>query len=286
MKTRRFVIESYLAPGDAFHIARKDLDARRPAFAHTHNYFELFLIERGATRHRINGRSETLERGALVFVRPEDRHAFQASHAAGCRIFNVMFRTSTAAHLEARYGSELGQRFFWSLAAAPDTYQLAGLGLERALSATTDLMQAPQSLAGIEQYLLYMMSRVIDHTSRAAEDVPRWLAAACHAARAPDVFQKGAAGFVEAAGRGHAHVCRATRKHYGVSPTTLVNRIRMEHAAQHLGTTDLPISEIALTCGIENISHFYKLFREAYGHTPRQYRKQHQMDPVQPVLAP
>lgn len=282
MKTREFRIESYIQPDVAFHFARKDLDARRPRYAHTHNYYELFLVEHGSTAHRINGRLETLPRGALVFVRPEDTHAFQASEDEGCRIVNIMFWPSTADHLFQRYGTEWGNKFFWKDGLRPDTYILSGPRLERAINSAAELQTSRRTLARIEQFLLYFMTRVIDYSIAMPQDTPHWLVTACQAARSPDVFRQGAAGFVEAAGRGHEHVCRITKKHLGVSPTVYVNRIRMEHAAMHLGSSDMPIMDVAMECGIENLSHFYKLFRESYGNTPSQYRKNHRVNPVQP----
>ena len=283
METRLFRIESYLSPNESFHCVRKELDVRRPPFAHRHDYFEMFLVEQGSTTHWVNGRSEVLPRGALAFIRPDDAHVFQAAPEEGCRIINVMFRTDTADHLAERYGAELGQRFFWKVGPNPDTYFLTGPRLERAINSSVELQAARRTLARIEQFLLYFMTRVVDYAIAMPPDTPHWLVSACHAARTPEVFRRGATGFVEAAGRGHEHVCRMTKKHLGVSPTTYVNRIRMEHAAMHLGSTDMPILDVALACGIENLSHFYKLFRDSYGHTPSQYRKHHRLDPVQPT---
>ncbi|WP_226783268.1 helix-turn-helix transcriptional regulator [Oceaniglobus trochenteri] len=282
MQFRTFTINSYIGAQESFHFARKELDARWPAYSHDHDYYELFLVEQGMARHRINGRTETLPRGSLVFIRPSDTHGFQASAEYGCQIINVIFRTETADHLFARYGEELGRRFFWVEGPQPDTFLLSGPRLERAINSSAEMQTARRTLARIEQFLLYLMTRVIDYAIILPEGTPRWLVTACQAARTPRVFRRGAAGFVEAAGRGHEHVCRTTRKHLGVSPSAYVNRIRMEHAAMHLGSSDRPILDISLDCGIENLSHFYKLFRDVYGNTPSQYRKFHRVDPVQP----
>lgn len=117
------------------------------------------------------------------------------------------------------------------------------------------------------------------------ESFRTWLALACQAAGSPRVFPKGASGFVGIAGRGHEHVCRMTRRNMGVSPSAFINRVRLEHAAMLLGSSDLPVAEIAHDCGIENISHFFKLFRQTYGNTPGQYRRHLRLDPVQPRQA-
>lgn len=281
MRHRLFKVDSYIAPDEWFHFARKALDPRPPAFLHTHDYYELFLVERGATRHRINGRLEHLPSGSLAFIRPGDVHGFQAARE-GCQIINVMFRTTTADHLQDRYGEEVGPRFFWRRGDRPDTYLLSGPRIERAVNASLELQTARRSLARIEHFLLTIMTRVVDYAAAMPPDTPRWLVAACMAARSPEVFRGGAAGFIAAAGRSHEHVCRQAKKHLGLSPSAYVNRIRMEHAAMQLGASDTAIDDIARDVGIENLSHFYKLFRSHYGNTPRRYRVLHRSNPVQP----
>ena len=282
MKIKQFRIETYLDESEAFHVARKSLAPTCPAYLHTHDYFELFLVERGSTTHFINGKTALLAKGALVFVRPNDVHAFKASEKDGCHITNIMFRTNTADHLHARYGCEWGNRFFWLETEFPDTYYLDGPRLERAINALSELQTSKRKLSRIEQLLLYFMTRIIDYAVSVPNGMPSWLRNACHNARSPDILRKGASGFVEVAGRGHEHVCRAMKEHMGVTPSMYMNRLRMEHAAMHLGASDMPILDVSMECGIENLSHFYKLFRAHYGNTPKQYRKYHRVDPVQP----
>lgn len=283
MKKCTFSFEDYVNPLDNYHYARKELEATWPHCPHDHDFYELVLVEKGATFHEINNKTETLSRGALLFIRPHDKHRFCASPSDGCQIINIMFRPETASHLFSRYGEELGQRFFWNKDQYPDTFLLAGPRLERAINSMAELQMARRTLTRIEQFLLYMMTRVVDFAVTLPEGTPQWLVSACLAARTPEVFRLGSAGFVEAAGRGHEHVCRMTQKHLGMSPTQFVNRIRMEHAAMQLGSSNLPILEISIDCGIENLSHFYKLFREIYGNTPSQYRSNHRIDPIQPI---
>ena len=285
MQTSFFRLDSYLLAGESYHFARKTLASGPPSPMHRHEFFELFLIEAGSTRHLINGRSEKIGPGSLCFIRPDDTHAFHTDSAAPCRIFNVMFPAETADHLARRYGGELGQRFFWKTGDAPDLLHLQGTQMERAVAALVDLSRCRRSLSIVEQFLLNLMTRVIDQSDPLPEAAPGWLTNACIAARSPDVFRAGVPGFVRAAGRGHEHVCRMTRKYLGVSPTTYLTRIRIEHAAQLLSGSDLPIPDIAADCGMENLSHFYRTFRAIYGTTPRHYRKSNRVDPIQPVFA-
>ncbi len=282
MEIRTFTLDSYITPSEAFHCTRKALVERPPPFLHRHDYFELFLVERGATQHILNGRTELLTRGALVFVRPDDAHGFQAVENSDCHIINLMFRRDTADFLEGRYGAELGHRFFWSRDPYPETHILQGPRMERAVNSALELQTSRRSLSRVEQYLLYVMTRVVDYAQALPNGTPRWLVTACAAARDPAVFRKGVPAFVAVAGRGHEHVCRTLRRHLGLSPSAYINRVRMEYSAMRLGATDVPVEEIAVECGIENLSHFYKVFRDHYGTTPRQYRRRHRTNPVQP----
>ena len=283
METRRFLIANSLSDGAAYHFTWSSLDTAPARFAHTHDYYELSLIERGAAWHWVNGETMLLNEGALLFIRPDDRHWFRASRRTGCRIINVMFRTESADHLVERYGDDLAGRYFWTDSALPEVHQLHGPRMERAINTALELQTARRSLARIEDFLLAMMTRVVDYAVTGRAAMPPWLAMACQAAQHPEVFRRGAAGFVTAAGRGHEHVCRTAKRHLGITPSVYVNRIRMQYAAMALGSSDQSISSIALDCGIENMSHFYKLFRAHYGVTPRAYRTVHARNPVQPT---
>lgn len=280
MLVRKFSISEFIRPEENFHFARKELEVRKPAFLHSHDYCEVFLVTRGAIHHWLGDKPHRLEQGSLVFVRPRDAHALQSVRGTRSEIINIAFRREIAEHLVARYGAEIDGRFFWHDRDAPETYFLTGPRFERATNLSSEIQPLRSSLIAIDEYLLALFTRVLDHPATANETVPRWLIAAGAAAKRPELFRQGAAGFVKAAGRGHEHVCRMARKHFGVSPSAYVNRIRMEYAALMLAGSDLPIGDIASECGIENLSYFYRVFQRQYGTTPRQYRLHHQKNPL------
>lgn len=280
MLTRRFSISHFIRDGEYFHFARKRLEARKPRFLHDHDYFEVFLVTHGAVDHWLPDGPVRLEQGSLVFVRPHDRHALQSSRNEAGEIINIAFRSEIAEHLGDRYAPEVQRRFFWHDRELPETYFLSGPRFERAVNLSSEIQPSRSSLAAIEEYLLSLFTRVLDHHMLVDETVPQWLVSAAAAARRPEVFRDGAAGFVNAAGRGHEHVCRMTRKHFGMSPSAYVNKVRMEHAAQLLASSDQPINDISNDCGIENLSYFYRVFQRQYGTTPRQYRMHHQKNPL------
>jgi len=59
----------------------------------------------------------------------------------------------------------------------------------------------------------------------------------------------------------------------GENLSNYLNRLRVEKAATMLTTTDISISEIAVSCGFEDQSWFSKIFRNNTGYTPGKYRE-------------
>lgn len=58
----------------------------------------------------------------------------------------------------------------------------------------------------------------------------------------------------------------------GISFTEFVIRKRIAKAERMLAVSSKNITEIAAAVGIENMAHFYELFRRYIGCTPKQYK--------------
>ncbi|MCT3591261.1 AraC family transcriptional regulator [Levilactobacillus brevis] len=54
----------------------------------------------------------------------------------------------------------------------------------------------------------------------------------------------------------------------------LIQKLRLKQVCFYLENTSEPIESIANTCGFSNITFFYKKFKNQYGQTPHQFRKQ------------
>ena len=66
--------------------------------------------------------------------------------------------------------------------------------------------------------------------------------------------------------------CRTFRRFTGQTPFAYITEFRLTKARYALRTTDMSVTEIALYAGFGDVSHFIRVFREAYGHTPKVYR--------------
>ncbi|AZN43111.1 AraC family transcriptional regulator [Paenibacillus albus] len=73
------------------------------------------------------------------------------------------------------------------------------------------------------------------------------------------------------AGMSYTYFSKFFKKCVGVSFTYYVNRQRIRRAEQLLITKNMIIGDIATEVGIENMTHFYELFKRFTGSTPKHY---------------
>jgi len=67
---------------------------------------------------------------------------------------------------------------------------------------------------------------------------------------------------------------RDFRKYYHQSPGKWLMQKRLDYAAVLLKNPGLNVSEVAFDCGFEDLSHFSRAFKDKFGISPAQYRKE------------
>jgi AraC family cel operon transcriptional repressor len=63
------------------------------------------------------------------------------------------------------------------------------------------------------------------------------------------------------------------KQRLNITPTTYINRLRLNFARYMLLTTDMSIIEISMYAGFDNLSYFYRLFKQRFSLTPADLRK-------------
>ncbi|MGB8356456.1 MAG: AraC family transcriptional regulator [Chthoniobacteraceae bacterium] len=262
-------------PDEWYHLARFRFLPGRRASLHTHDFPEIFWVETGRARHSINGMDKNLDPGDLIFVRAADRHVLASVDAAGFMLVNLAFSPKVLADLLARHRRDLIS-FHDRSTPLPARMRLSTLQLKILGGEITTLACASRQRLALERFLLglYSMFQSVSHAE--SRLLPEWLTRAFELIPDVSYFSEGAAGLARAAGRSPEHVARVMRARLDCTPGEYVNRIRMEHAARELKLSSRPIADIALECGIQDLSHFYALFRATFRQTPRRYRMAHQ----------
>jgi AraC-like DNA-binding protein len=70
-----------------------------------------------------------------------------------------------------------------------------------------------------------------------------------------------------------SHFMRAFRESFGCPPHAYLMRRRMEYAQGLMLTTNTPLGQIALECGLADQSHLSRLFQKFVGETPAAWRR-------------
>jgi AraC-like DNA-binding protein len=77
----------------------------------------------------------------------------------------------------------------------------------------------------------------------------------------------------KAAGMTPKYFCSFFQQMTHKSPMNYLNYYRIERACDQLTGTDAPITDIAYSCGFNDLSYFIKTFKKQKGNTPAKYRK-------------
>jgi len=80
----------------------------------------------------------------------------------------------------------------------------------------------------------------------------------------------------ETAGLSREHLSRTFTKRYGASPKSFLTTLRMARARDILTAFDLPVQDIATTCGYSDANSFVRAFRAIHGVPPAMFALRNQ----------
>ena len=243
---------------------------------HSHDFAEVLYVAHGAFTHQVNGTGQTVRQGNVVLIRPLlDNHCVCDLDAHSV-VTLISLRATYLRFIATRYfKSSLS---FWGGTDSLPKVLTLNLTQQAAIEAAAQrLSDSPQNRLSADRFLLELVD-LLENPPRTEEvaQFPTWLREACQKIQDPRYFVHGAAGIALLANRSKEHVAREMKKCQGRTPTEVVNEARMCYAARQLRDATTSIIDIALDCGFESLSHFYKVFKAKQGVTPRLYRRIHQ----------
>ena len=258
----------------AFHKSLKDITKE-----HMHDFFEIFLITSGSIIHIINGISQKLQEGTLVFIRPDDRHYYMKNLQESYGLLNVAFPRKTVDQLFTYLGEGFHPGSFLKSKLPPSAVidktalkiirekieKLNSFNIENKNEINTSLR-----ILLVELFTKYFNTEKY----KAGSSIPGWLSEARDEMYRKENFSEGFSAFRRLSGKSKEHLCREYKKYYMQTPTEFINDIRLNYSAGLLKNSDESIPFISIEAGFENLSHFYHLFRKKFGMSPGSYRKE------------
>lgn len=246
---------------------------------HYHDYFEIFLTLKGSLIHRVNGETQRLAEGSLVFVRDFDYHGY-GHDTAPFEVANLAFTYETVMSLFEYLGSGFASKQLLD-APFPPMVTLSPNDKNKLLAKLSELnainFNDKQTLKTKMRTLLFEIftKYFSDFAPTGETEIPFWIENCYEKMRQPANFILGLSRLYEIAGKSREHTTRCMKKYYGVSPTEYINDLRINYAANLLVSSNLSVTDICYECGFQNISWFYDLFRIKYGMTPKNFYNAH-----------
>jgi AraC family cel operon transcriptional repressor len=245
---------------------------------HRHRaYLDLLLLIDGQAHHLIDGTEVRLAAGEVLVVRPPQRHTVLTGAGS---FYNLAFRLSEWEDLATALATQGGAAVATAMRAPGILrWRLDDEAARRwaALLATLHLQQGSAAdLLHLRSFLCGFLAEVLAPIQPlgVAATAPDWLHRLME-----DLARSGEPWTLERlvrqSGYTHAYVCRSIRQHLGCTPRQLLHRHQLGLAERRLLFSNSPIAQIADAAGFANLSHFNRLFRAAYGATPRDWRRAH-----------
>lgn len=239
---------------------------------HSHDTFSIGAIEAGCQIAMIRGSREHTGPGALYLINPGETHDGQPGAESGYR-YRMVYPDM------ALFTEILEDATGRSVTGSPSFSQqlLTDPQLATAFSRAHERLEDGSSALEGEETMYSVLSAMFSRHGSAIV-VPRDLAEPVGVRRARDDID---AHFDEEislerlsreAGLSRAHLIRAFRKHYFITPHAYQTDQRIRHA-RHLLRLGTSPADTALACGFADQAHFTRHFKARTALTPGQYRR-------------
>jgi AraC family transcriptional regulator len=231
-----------------------------PKHAHVHAYLSYILD--GVYTESYAGSISTCSAGMLRYLPPGELHENNFDRPVRCLLVKI----------EPSVLDRLGEHAA-VLCAPGEVHGIAptwlATRLYREFQAGDDV--APLAIEGVLLEILAESARAIGQND--SGHAPRWLKRVRetieeHYLSAPSLTELAAIGGVH-----QVHLSREFRKRFHCTIGEYIRKRRIEHACNLLANSHTPLSEIALTCGFSDQSHFSATFKAHTGLTPAKFRE-------------
>jgi len=256
-------LESLLSPGEVMHYATVTPNML-PTRLHQHDFDEIYWVTEGQGEELWQHDTRSLVVGDVAIVRHDDMHGIRS--VDGLTFRNIAFARDDWHALTQRYPAHVLDYFAESL---EDRRRSMSVDAIRYLDQSIgSIRQGRRDQAALDHFLLTVCDLLGRET--VPTSIPDWLSQLIDDT---ELIRQGVDAMVEASHHTAEHVARSCRLHYDATPTQLVNRARLDHAARLLRRADTRVSEACYDSGFSHLGHFHQCFKARFGMTPRQYQQ-------------
>lgn len=228
-------------------------------------YSAHFILE-GKGVYRVNGKSHELRAGQGFMIMPNIPNVYIADTREPWKYIYISFKGADARSLLNSCGID-DDNVTFDFPTDDQTLEY----LKKAYGAGKDTSAKGYDALG---YFLIVMSNLVRQNAKkkslSATHYVRAAVAYIDDRLSYDISVNDVAAFV---GIDRTYLYRLFNEQLGISPSKYITDERLKRAAALMEYEELSISEIAVSAGFYDLSHFTKAFAEKYGTTPGKYRK-------------
>lgn len=125
----------------------------------------------------------------------------------------------------------------------------------------------------IDGYIVQLLAHLLRRRESRPHSLPTWLGNADELIRNRFTEPLALDGIAKSVQVHPVHLAREYRRHYSCTIGEQIRRLRIEYACEQLSSTNRCLSDIALSAGFSDQSHFTVSFKQYIGTAPSQYRK-------------
>jgi len=252
---------------------------------HFHDYYEIFLVTKGKLIHVINHEKIMLQHGHLVFIRPFDLHKFEIAKGEKCGFINLAILCEAIED----FFNYMGEGFNRNALVKPTLPPMVMLSPSQAqllVEKMDRLHTIPVNDKEIKRmHLRILLVEIFANYFNSIQQwdknkIPQWLQLLIEEMQKPQNFTEGLPALNRIACKSKEHLCRVFRKYFDKSPSSYVNELKLNYAANQILYSQNQITQIAFDSGFENISHFYHLFGDYFGLSPAKFRENNLKNPI------
>ncbi|MBF9018141.1 MULTISPECIES: AraC family transcriptional regulator [unclassified Oceanispirochaeta] len=261
-----------------FNYALHRISTHRPWSFSRHRHqgvFEFYYLFEGELTHHFDDQEIVMKEGDLLSIKETDYHSLTGR---GFDFYNLILpleywdNLMDSLHLRELFeAKKIEGRLY--------THFLRDEG-SRILNDLEQLFLYQKSEYGdilLSRFLLSLAAELLgppDYEEKKDQVLPLWMKTLMLEVDGRMGDQLTVKDMSDLSGKSPEHLSRSFRRFLDTTPSSWLNRQKMERAALMLEHSNTAVLDIALSLGFDNLGYFYRLFRKHFGVPPVVYRKE------------
>lgn len=252
---------------------------------HTHNYWEVFLIQTGSLDHFINDETMSITAQDMFIIRPNDVHCFYQIDDIQSQHINFMITQDSLKALLDPISPNLypfllqyPQKIFLRLNNREyrDFMDIINkLYLDTSpLSETVIIKMFILEAVRLAYFRYYKGAAALTASAQSHNaNVPKWLVDLLDRMNSVEYIALPLSKICADIPYSQVQINRLFKKHMNMTIGAYFNKMKLKYACNLLKTSNFTVLEISSRIGYNSLSHFNRIFKKNVGCTPKAYRR-------------